>query len=194
MNKPLDVFHDTIDVEFGRKGHMLDVLGSFLRYVWDDDVGAHDVQVVCGECGASETQPMEPERTRLREVLDEVFRKAGDDGPLDLEPVRRLVARLVESSGRHVDHGKEPPKIGVHPCAQGSGKCPVCRYGFPHRRFGRGGLRKMRLEKGEKPGSWYARFPRNDAYCNSYEPHLLLANLGNVDWRPCLNLWPSWNM
>ncbi len=163
--------------------------GEF-RYVWDAEVGAHDVQVVCGECGEKKNpQPMEPERTRLREVLDQVFGNVVGDEPLDLEPVRRLVARLVESSGRHIDHGKEPPKIGVHPCAQGSGKCPVCRYGFPHQRFGRGGKRKMRLEKGERLGSWYARFARNDAHCNSYEPHLLLANLGNVDWRPCLNLW-----
>ena len=47
----------------------------------------------------------------------------------------------------------------------------------------------MHLDKGDKEGSWFARFPRNDQYCCSYEPHLLLANLGNIDWRPCLNLW-----
>ena len=47
----------------------------------------------------------------------------------------------------------------------------------------------MRLMNSEREGSWFARFPRNDQYCCSYEPHLLLANLGNVDWRPCLNLW-----
>ena len=47
----------------------------------------------------------------------------------------------------------------------------------------------MRLEKGDKPGSWFARFPRNDKLCCNYEQHLLLDNLGNVDWRPCMNLW-----
>ena len=47
----------------------------------------------------------------------------------------------------------------------------------------------MRLEKSDREGSWRARFPRNDQYCCTYEPHLLLANLGNVDWRPCLNMW-----
>jgi hypothetical protein len=31
--------------------------------------------------------------------------------------------------------------------------------------------------------------PRNDELCCSYEDHVLLANLGNIDWRPCLNLW-----
>ena len=47
----------------------------------------------------------------------------------------------------------------------------------------------MRLERGDREGQWDARFPRNDALCTSYEPHLLLANGGNVDWRPCMNLW-----
>ena len=65
----------------------------------------------------------------------------------------------------------------------------MCRYGFPHKKFDRDGKRKMRLEKGESEGSWFARFPRNDALCCSYEAHVLLDNLGNVDWRPCLNLW-----
>ena len=47
----------------------------------------------------------------------------------------------------------------------------------------------MALTKGALDGQWFARFPRNDRLCCSYEEHVLLANLGNVDWRPCLNLW-----
>ena len=47
----------------------------------------------------------------------------------------------------------------------------------------------MRLDKGDKLGSWFARFPRNDQICCNYEPHQLLDNLGNIDWRPCMNLW-----
>ena len=47
----------------------------------------------------------------------------------------------------------------------------------------------MRLDKGDKLGAWYARFPRNDRICCNYEPHELLDNLGNIDWRPCMNLW-----
>ena len=31
--------------------------------------------------------------------------------------------------------------------------------------------------------------PRNDTLINSFEEHLLLQNLGNVDWRPLLNIW-----
>ena len=47
----------------------------------------------------------------------------------------------------------------------------------------------MELRRGQREGQWEAAFPRNDALCCSYEPHLLLANGGNVDWRPCMNLW-----
>jgi hypothetical protein len=159
------------------------------RYVWDEEVGAHDVHVVEEDGEEVCAQPLEPERTRLREVLDRVLAAAERGEKLDLEPLRSLVGKLVQSSGRHTDHGKHPPKIGKHACAQGSSKCPTCRYGFPHKMFCRGCDRKTHFEKGEREGSWFLRFPRNDPYCNSYEPHFLLANLGNVDWRPCVNLW-----
>jgi len=46
-----------------------------------------------------------------------------------------------------------------------------------------------KLKKGDREGQWYLRTPRNDELCCSYEEHVLLANLGNIDWRPCLNLW-----
>jgi len=156
------------------------------RYVWDEEVGAHDVHVLSE--GGANSQPAESERTRLREVLDDVFRAAESGDPLDLEPLRKLVGRLVQSSGRHQEHGREGPKF-TDPCAQGSKKCPVCRYGYPHELFCRECERKTHLEKGEKKDNWFLRFPRNDPYCNSYEPHFLLANLGNVDWRPCINLY-----
>ena len=45
------------------------------------------------------------------------------------------------------------------------------------------------MEKGDLLGAWHLRFPRNDPLVCSYEPHVLLANMGNVDWRPMLNLW-----
>ena len=48
----------------------------------------------------------------------------------------------------------------------------------------------MVLRKVEgREGAWEGLFPRNDGLCCSYEEHVLLANLGNVDWRPVLNLW-----
>ena len=45
------------------------------------------------------------------------------------------------------------------------------------------------MEKGAREGQWHAGFPRNDRLCCSYEAHVLLANMGNIDWRPVLNLW-----
>jgi len=45
------------------------------------------------------------------------------------------------------------------------------------------------MVKGEREGQWHACFPRNDRLCCSYEEHMLLANMGNTDWRPVLNLW-----
>ena len=30
---------------------------------------------------------------------------------------------------------------------------------------------------------------RNDPLLNNFEEHLLLMNLGNIDWRPLINLW-----
>ena len=47
----------------------------------------------------------------------------------------------------------------------------------------------VELETGDREGQWQARFPRNDQLVCSYEPHVLLANVGNIDWRPMLNLW-----
>ena len=48
----------------------------------------------------------------------------------------------------------------------------------------------MILQKMEgREGAWEAKFPLNDAAVCSYEPHVLLGNLGNVDWRPVVNLW-----
>ena len=45
------------------------------------------------------------------------------------------------------------------------------------------------MEKGDREGQWNARFPRNDSLACSHEAHIVSANMGNVDWRPCLNLW-----
>ena len=48
----------------------------------------------------------------------------------------------------------------------------------------------MILQKMEgREASWEAKFRLNDVIVCSYEPHVLLGNLGNVDWRPVVNLW-----
>ncbi len=88
--------------------------GRPYRYLWDEEVGAHDVEVLAGEGGGASPQPREPERYRLRELLDEVLRSVEAGGVVDLDPVRALVGRLVQSSARHVHRGgsMEPPKFG----------------------------------------------------------------------------------
>ena len=122
------------------------------RYVWDEEVGAHDVHVVDDIAGVPQpAQPKEPERTRLREVLDRVLGSAVEGEALDLEPIRSLVGKLVQSSVRHKDHGSEGPKFGVDACAAGSSKCPVCRYGFPHKLCCPDACE---LEKKDQEGSW----------------------------------------
>ena len=139
--------------------------------------------------GCSRRLRDDAKKVQLRPLLDDLFSQASDGRPLELEPLRRLVAALVKSSGRHTHHGLNAPKLGKHSCARGKEGCPHCRYGFPHDLLDRCGDRPFRLVKGDLQGSWHGRFPRNDRLCCSYEPHILLANLGNVDWRPCLNLW-----
>ena len=176
--------------------------GRGCRYTWDQEIGAHDVELDMEDGGVSPTPVTSeerairdvparaPERLRLRALLDDVFSASSEDAlELDLQRVRRLVAALVNRVGRHTIHPKGKPKLGVHPCARGKPSCPVCRYGFPHECVPRDAARPMRLERGDREGQWFARFPRNDELCCNYEAHVLLANMGNIDWRVCLNLW-----
>ena len=121
------------------------------RYQWDDELGAHDVWATIAVGDA-------PERVNLRALLDRAF---AEDGPVDLEPVRRLVAALVQKSGRHDMHGKRAPSE-KHPCARGKKGCLYCRYGFPHELLGRGGGGRVDVNMGDRPGRWEARFPRNE--------------------------------
>ena len=155
-----------------------------VRFSFDKEVGAHNVEMDV----ETDLVRNAPVRVNLRALLDDLFAQdlAGED--LNLQPLRRLVAALVQTCGRHDRHGLGLP-TQKDACARGKPECLYCRYGFPKKLVRRDGERKVELEKGEREGSWEARFPRNDPLCTSYEPHVLLANLGNIDWRPCLNLW-----
>ena len=130
-----------------------------------------------------------PHTARLSHLLERVLLEADGTprGEVDLSPVRHLVAALVNKGNRHDRHGKLPPEWKKDACARGKPECPHCRYGFPHTLRGR--CQGVGLEAQEREGQWHALFPRNDALVGSYEPHVLLANVGNVDWRPMLNLW-----
>ena len=185
------------------------------RYKWDEEIGAHDVDMDQDLLDEQDLTPerraenaerdaklpaeakavrdvsaREPDRVNLRLLLDKVFTSGSDaESVVDLQRVRRLVAALVNRVARHTKHGVQAPRLGVDACARGSESCPFCRYGFPRDRHPRRGKRRMRMDKGEREGQWHAKFPRNDRLCCSYEEHVLLANMGNIDWRPVLNLW-----
>ena len=110
-----------------------------LRFQWDEEVGAHDVfaMMTLGDA---------PERVNLRALLDQTLQ---GKGPVDLEPVRRLVSALVRKSGRHDMHGKQAPSA-KHPCARGKKGCMYCRYGFPHELLAR--EEGVEVSKGDEPG------------------------------------------
>ena len=156
-----------------------------IRFHWDPDVSAHDVEVMMPP-GIDESEPC---RSNLRAVLDAVLGNIQNGDPVDLTPLRRLLAACVQKYGRHDLQGKGPPVPGKHPCARGDGKSVHCRYGHPHELRARGSAVPLCLERGSAKGQWFPRFPRNDELCSIYEAHLLLANLGNIHWCPCLNLW-----
>ena len=133
-----------------------------------------------------------PTTINLGAVLEEVLSAADPD----LTPLKRIVIALVEDGQRHTAHGhRGTPVKGVHPCARQDPKVPgpsgvVCRYGFPKALLdtktatdGAVSLDPLR------PGLYNLLLARNDPLINSFETHLLLANLGNIDWRPLINLW-----
>ena len=181
-----------------------------VRYRWDADVGAHDVEVDvsmlddgvstdgseehlrCGTC-LSDFCPdvtAAPQTVRLSSLLRRVLEQP-DGEPVqevDVSLLRQLIAALVNKGCLHdKGHGSEKPVLKKDPCARGKPGCEFCRYGFPHKLRSRED--GVLLQTGEREGQWHARFPRNDQLVGSYEPHVLLANLRNIDWRPMLNLW-----
>ena len=94
--------------------------GRGCRYKWDDEIGAHDVEVDVDEVGVepvpstSEERAIRgvparwPERLRLRALLDDVFAASPEQAAdVDLQRVRRLVAALVNRCGRHTIHPKK---------------------------------------------------------------------------------------
>ena len=129
----------------------------------------------------------------LLALLEEMF--ADDVHEPDLSKLQHLLVALIENGQRHdgpKGHGHKPPKMGAHPCAREDTrkKEVYCRYLFPRQ------LRQFPDEmKGcvtDDPHRADLRnlfLSRNDSLLNNFEDHLLLGNLGNIDWRALLNLW-----
>ena len=90
-----------------------------VRYTFDGEVGAHNVEVDC----TKDLVRDEPIRVNLRAVLDKLFADEAAGRTLDLRPVRRLVASLVQKCGltivmescrlRKVMPVREEARVGV---------------------------------------------------------------------------------
>ena len=106
-----------------------------------------------------------------------------------------LLVALIENGQRHSWHGRNPPKLGVDPCARKGSKkfgkdCIYCRYLFPRLIRLLDSVKKAVVDEDEHRPHLYNLFlSRNDEFLNPFEEHLLLCNLGNIDWRALLNLW-----
>ena len=127
--------------------------------------------------------------------LLELLEQHTASGTADLDPLRKVLLALIQDGQRHAMHGHGPPIYGVHACARKGSKSEgkeyvYCRYLFPKPllRLNWAKLATVVDDK-HRPGLRNLCLARNDSLLNSFEEHLLLANLGNIDWRPLLNLW-----
>ena len=125
--------------------------------------------------------------------LGELLRATLDAEEPNLTPLRQLLLALVEDGQRHTMHGHGPPTRGSHPCARTHPHRPsevICRYMFPKPLVDpTAAASGVVHEDSLRPGLYNLFLARNDSLINSFEAHLLLANLGNLDWRPLINLW-----
>ena len=94
----------------------------------DDTVCGVCLEDYCPDVAAT------PHTVRLRSVLERCLLDSETGQPLaevDLQPLRKLLAALVNCGNRHDRHGLGPPTM-KDACARGKPECPYCRYGFPH--------------------------------------------------------------
>ena len=103
---------------------------------------------------------------------------------------------ILEDGQRHdgvLGHGYDRPTLGVRPCARHDVKRKevYCRYVSPRkiRQFRPAETPGVIEEDPYRPDLRNLFLERNDGLINNFEEHLLLSNLGNIDWRPLLNLW-----
>ena len=131
-----------------------------------------------------------PQCINLCQMLDDIFAQKEPD----FTSLKTLLLALVEDGQRHTMHHHGPPTFGVHPCARqsktGSTVQVYCRYLFPRNIFiPVDDLEGYVKEDPFRKGLFNLFLQRNDSLLNNFEAHLLLSNLGNIDWRPLINLW-----
>ena len=138
-----------------------------------------------------------PQTVDLLEELEHVF---ADETAPDTSRLKHLLVALIESGQRHdyhVPHPHGPPTYGKNSCAR-KGSCShgrehvYCRYLFPRELFD---FQEDEEKQGcirsdpHRPDLRNLFLTRNDSLINNFEEHLLLMNLGNIDWRALINLW-----
>ena len=135
-----------------------------------------------------------PQTVNLYEMLEKIFEQPEEEP--DLQPLRELLLSLIEHGGLHDRHGQYPPVAGVHQCARFKSQqkkdardC-YCRYLFPRSLFAANDEYPGYVQTDpHRPNLRNLYLERNDAFINNFEAHVLLSNLGNIDWRPLINLW-----
>ena len=85
-------------------------------------------------------------------------------------------------------HLEGPPKYGSCPCARRGSRTKgkefvYCRYGFPKVLLDWKKIASVTDDE-HRPNLRNLQLTRNDPWINSFEEHILLANMGNIDWRP----------
>ena len=141
---------------------------------------------------AKKTTNAQPHCCDLLELLERTLAPE----TTDLSELRQLLLALIEDGQRHTFHAHhQAPVPGVNSCARrgrnSDGKEIVyCRYNFPKDLIALDWNRLGQVvDDKHRPGLRNLLLPRNDSLINSFEEHLLVQNLGNIDWRPLLNLW-----
>ena len=137
-----------------------------------------------------------PQSRNLLPMLEQIFADPEQDP--DLRDIKNLLLALIEDGNRHTWHShREGPLWGVDPCARkvkkpGQAEEVYCRYLFPRELYVEATHDGKKGEVRDDPHRTNLRnlfLARNDTLINNFEEHLLLMNVGNIDWRPLINLW-----
>ena len=128
-------------------------------------------------------------------LYDHLERTFATPGEPDLSELKTVLLALIEDGQRHTWHGHRVPTWGRDPCARklrrrGEREQVYCRYLFPreHVLATATHLGHVRVDP-YRQNLLNLFLGRNDSLLNNFEEHLLLMNMGNVDWRPLINLW-----
>ena len=145
---------------------------------------------------SSDSYLSKPQCFNLTQELDKIFEAEKQDKSPDLRRLQKVLVALIESGQRHTLHQNRTPILGRDPCAReakrGIKDCMAifCRYFFPREIFNPedGTLGEVK-EDPYRPDLRNLFLRRNDELLNNFEAHMLLCNLGNIDWRALINLW-----